>query len=131
MRKFLPVLAVTLLLAGCGRWGSHSKGAVQQAIREHLSQNSHLIASNFDTEVESVSFNGDKADALVKFKSKQSAAIFVEVRYGLHFEKGRWEVVSSAPMSGQGGDSHGAGVADQPPMPPAAHPGAPGLHPSH
>jgi hypothetical protein len=130
MRRLFVVLAATLVLAACGRWGSHSKRAVEQAINEHLSGNTHLISSNFETEIENVSFKGDTATALVKFKSKQSAAVFVEVRYSLRNEKGRWEVVSSAPMSGQGGDSHGQGVADQPLMPPAGHPELPAGHPA-
>ena len=131
MRKLGAALAAVVLLMGCGRWGSHSQRAVAQAIDEHLKQNSHLIASSFDTEVERVTFNGDSADAVVKFKSKQSAAIFVEVRYGLHYENGRWEVVSSQAMSGQDGDSHGQTGAGTPPPSTGATPAAAPLQPSH
>ncbi|HUI44083.1 MAG TPA: hypothetical protein VL523_19125 [Terriglobia bacterium] len=131
MRKLLVGLSAVALLVACGRWRSHSSGAVEQAIKDHLNQNTHLLASSFDTRVETVNINGDTADALVKFQSKQSASIFVEVRYGLHFEKGRWEVMSSAPMSGQGGDSHGQSQAGPPASPPGTQSGTPRLQPSH
>jgi len=86
---------------------------------------------------ESVDFKDDTANALVKFQSKQSEQLFVEVRYDLKFESGQWEVASSTPMSGQGGDSHRMdqqGVST-PDARPATTPGtpsdAPPLEPSH
>jgi hypothetical protein len=108
-------LAAFVLTDACGTFGTHSRKAVEQAIQEHLNQNTHLVASSFDTRIESVTFKGDAAQALVRFQSKQSAALFVEVRYDLRLENGRWQVVSSTPMSGQGGDSHTSSVDNPPP----------------
>ena len=85
---------------------SAQKKAVEHALQDHLKRNTHLVAGSYATRIERVSFNGNTADALVRFESKQSAQLFVEVRYGLRLENGRWEVLSSEPVSGQGGDSH-------------------------
>jgi hypothetical protein len=128
MRKFVVCLLTVLLSGACGKWGTHSKGAVGQAIQDHLNQNSHLIANSFNTKVENVSFKDDTAEALVKFESKQSASIFVEVRYGLRLESGHWVVISSTPMSGQGGDSH---MGNENASPAGAQPASPPLEPSH
>jgi hypothetical protein len=138
MRK-LPVLAMKVMVAvaavaiavACGRWGTHSKGAVERAIQEHLSRNSQLLSHNFTTQVERVSFNRDSADAVVKFQSTQQASLFVEVGYRLRLENGRWEVVSSTPMSGQGGDSHMAMPNNSSSSPAGTEPAAPPLQPSH
>jgi hypothetical protein len=80
--------------------------AVEQALQDHLKENPHLVAGSYDTKIEHVSFSRDTADALVRFESKQSAKLFVEVHYGLRLENGRWEVVTSTPVRGLGGDSH-------------------------
>jgi hypothetical protein len=128
MRNSGVCLLIILLSGACGKWGTHSERAVQQAIDDHLKQNSHLVANSFNTKVESVDFKGDTAEALVKFESKQSANIFVEVRYGLRLQNGQWQVVSSTPMSGQGNDSHGGNES----VPPSgAQPASPPLVPSH
>lgn len=135
----LPVSAVKMMVAvatvavavTCGRWGTHSRGAVEQAIQEHLSHNTELLSHNFTTQVERVNFNADSADAVVKFQSTQQASLFVEVGYKLHLENGRWEVVSSTPISGQGSDSHAAMPNDQPPAGRGTEPAAPILQPSH
>jgi hypothetical protein len=115
-------LTVFALSEACGRFGTHSRKAVEQAIQEHLNQNTHLVASSFDTRIESVTFKGDAAQALVRFQSKQSATLFVEVRYDLRLENGQWQVVSSTPMSGQGGDSHTSSADSPPPSGGESHP---------
>lgn len=130
MKLLVAVAAVSLAVA-CGKWGAHSKGAVERAIQEHLSRNAGLLSHNFTTQVERVTFNGDSADAVVKFQSTQQATLFVEVGYRLRLENGRWEVVSSTPMSGQGGDSHMATPNSPTPSPAGTEPAAPPLQPSH
>jgi hypothetical protein len=136
--KVMAAMAAVAIIVSCGRWGTHSKRAVEQSIQEHLSHNTELLSHNFATQVERVSFNGDSADAVVKFQSTQQASLFVEVGYHLRLENGRWEVVSSTPMSGQGGDSHAAMPKDQSPSTPSSasspvgtEPAAPRLQPSH
>ncbi|MGH9453579.1 MAG: hypothetical protein ACRD2O_06370, partial [Terriglobia bacterium] len=78
--------AAGLLIAsslGCNFFrGAHSKRAVEDAIQAHLKQNSRLSLGNFTTTVEDVKFNGDTAQARVKFQSKESANLAVEVGYG-------------------------------------------------
>jgi len=135
----VPVVALTLMVAvavsalafACGTWGTHSKGAVERGIQQHLSRNTQLLSRNFTTQVEKVTFNGDTADAAVKFQSTQQASLFVEVGYHLRLENGRWEVVSSTPMSGQGGDSHRGTPNNSSPSPGGTEPAAPQLQPSH
>ena len=91
--------------------------------------NPHLAAGSYTTTIERVTFNGDTADAMVRFEGKRSAGLFVEVHYGLRLENGRWEVVSSTPVSGLGGDSHRP-RENNIPMPQGTQPGPP-PQPSH
>jgi hypothetical protein len=128
----LVVTAAAMALAvACSKWGAHSKGAVERGIQEHLSRNTQLLSHNFTTQVEKVTFNGDAADAVVKFQSTQQANLFVEVGYHLRLESGHWEVVSSAPLSGQGGDSHMSAPNGSSPSPAGTQPATPQLQPSH
>jgi len=127
--KLAATVAAMALAIACSKWGTHSKGAVERGIQEHLSRNTQLLSHNFTTQVEKVTFNGDAADAVVKFQSTQQASLFVEVGYHLRLENGRWEVVSSTPLSGQGGDSHMG--APNSSSPAGAQPTAPQLQPSH
>ena len=128
MRELEVCLLIALLSGACGKSGTHSTGAVQRAIDDHLKQNSHLVANSFSTKIENVDFKDNTAEALVRFESKESSNIFVEVRYGLRLESGQWQVVSSTPMSGQGTDSHGG---NENAAPPGAQPASPPLAPSH
>ena len=133
LRAATIAVALLLLATACNRWGTRSKTAVERAINDHLAQNTQLKSGSFRTKVESVAFKGDTADAVVRFESTESSALFVEVRYGLRLENGQWQVVSSTPMSGQGGDSH-ASPQDQSfgqPANPAPAPGQPAPQPSH
>ena len=127
----LLFVAAATLCGGCARSSTHSKSAVEQAVREHLSQNTHLLSSNFTTSVESVKFSGENADAVVRFQSKENPSLFVKVGYHLKLENGHWEVASSTPMSGQGGDSHGAVLDNPSPPTGGTQPTAPPLQPSH
>ncbi len=88
--------------ASCSR-GINSKSAVEKAIQAHLERNSNLALNAFTTEISSVKFEGDNAEALVKFKSKQAPGMSVQVRYTLHKEGDQWVVQSS---SGMGGNPH-------------------------
>lgn len=137
MRLLKPttIIATALLLAGaCSRFNGHSKAAVEQAINQHLAQNLSLKSGSYQTKIERIDFKGDTADATVRFESTQSSALFVEVRYGLQRQNGVWEVVSSTPMSGQGGDSHGSPHDQSFGPPPTSEPpgsATPAPQPSH
>ncbi len=90
-------------VASCSR-GINSKSAVEKAIHAHLERNSNLALNAFTTEVASVKFDGNSAEAVVKFKSKQAPDMSVQVQYTLHKEGDHWVVQSS---SGMGGNPHG------------------------
>lgn len=138
MRFLKPMTVAMLVLIGacaCKQWGTRSKASVERAINDHLAQNRHLKSDSFQTKVQSVEFKGDTADAVVRFESRQTSGLFVEVRYGLRLENGQWQVVSSTPLSGQGGDSHNSPQDQDLGLPagtePAGVPGRPAPQPSH
>lgn len=99
----IALIAGTLFLCGCSMTGSlRSKKAIQGAIETHLRGNPHLSLKNFDTQIESVKYKGDTADAMAKFVSKTDPNAVVEVRYQLKLDGRMWKVVSSQPAGGQG-----------------------------
>jgi hypothetical protein len=100
---FAVVLAIATA-ASCSR-GTNSKSAVERAIEAHLERNSSLALNAFTTEISDVKFQGDSAEAVVKFKSKQAPQMSVQVRYTLSKEGDHWVVQSSSAM---GGNPHGS-----------------------
>jgi hypothetical protein len=94
--------------ASCSK-GINSKSAVERAIEAHLERNSSLALNAFTTEISDVNFEGDNAEAVVKFKSKQAPHMSVQVRYTLRKEGDHWVVQSSSAM---GGNPHGGGVPE-------------------
>jgi len=129
MRLVLACVAgLALVLSGCSKLGgSQSKAAIQAAIERHLQQRPKVMLNNMTLEVQDVKFSGDKAEAEVKFRSKQAPSLAVEVRYGLRKVGDQWEVESSSPSSGTGGNPNGdAGGAA-----PTPRPTEPALQPSH
>lgn len=113
MTNHVRILAVIFAggataLCGCSRLaGINSKSAVQAAIEAHLKQRPGLALSNMSTEVQDVKFDGDKATAQVVYQSKDSPDLKVEVRYVLRRQGDHWEVESSTPVGGMGGNPHG------------------------
>jgi hypothetical protein len=116
LRKFSIALMIgTFLLSACSMTGSlKSKDAVRGAIETHLKDNPHLSMKNFDTQIESVQFKDDTADALAKFVSKADPNSAVEVRYQLKLDGRIWKVTSSQPVGGQGMGSHGGTEGSMP-----------------
>ncbi|MGH9433618.1 MAG: hypothetical protein ACRD3T_18970 [Terriglobia bacterium] len=107
MRAAAPLCAALMVVAMATSCRNlNTKPAVQAAIEKHLQQNSSIDRSNFTTEIETVSFKGDTANALVKFQSKRAPSLAVHVRYQLKRSGSRWIVMSSEPAGGQGMDSH-------------------------
>ncbi len=91
----------------CGRLrGIQSKGAVQATIEAHLKQRPNILFANMTVEVQDVKFNGDRADAQVVYRSKESPELAVRVRYVLRRAGDHWEVESSSPAGGMGADPH-------------------------
>ena len=108
MRNALACAIVLAMMtsASCNR-GINSKSAVEKAIEAHLERNSSLALNAFTTEISDVKFEGDNAEAVVKFESKQAPHMSVQVRYTLRKECDHWVVQSSSSM---GGNPHGGGV---------------------
>jgi hypothetical protein len=89
--------------ASCSK-GINSKSAVERAIEAHLERNSSLTLNAFTSEISDVKFEGDNAEAVVKFKSKRVPHMSVQVRYALRKDGDHWVVQSSSAM---GGNPHG------------------------
>lgn len=109
MHKFsVAVIVGMFLLSACSSGGSlKSKQAIQDAISAHLKNNPQLSFKNFNTQVQSVKFKGNTAEAVAKFVTKQAPHMAVEVRYKLQLEGQKWKVVSSQAAGGQGMGMHG------------------------
>jgi hypothetical protein len=102
-------LVVVATIGACR--GINSKSAVEKAIQAHLERNSTLALNAFTTEVSSVKFDGDNAEAVVTFRSTQAQDMSVQVRYTLRKEGDHWVVQSSA---GMGDSPHGGGMPQSP-----------------
>jgi len=132
--RALLVSLVVLGLAGsaaCHRSsGVNSRAAVQEAIEEHLKQrSSNVAAQNMTMEVGEVTFNGDTAQAQVKFRSKQAPNVAVSVVYKLHRVDNGWQVESTSAPAMHGSTSPANTPAPMPP--PSAPPPGVGPQPSH
>lgn len=118
---------LAIVLIGCGRIrGIESKGAVRDAIQAHLKQRSNVLVANMAMEVQEVRFSGNRAEAVVKYQSKQSPELAVRVQYVLRRAGDHWEVESSSPAGGMPMSPHGsAGSSSRSPA------DSPRLEPSH
>ncbi len=121
------LLGSAVLLAACSHRGLRSDQAVRQAIEAHVKSRSDLMMSNMTMEVQGVKFDGDTAQADVKYRSKDNADLAVSVHYSLKLAGDHWEVVSSSSANGSSTNPH-AGAATSTPQGPAA---APTPAPSH
>ena len=105
-KAVVGLLSLTLGTAiACHR--VESKASVEEAIQSHLRQQSNLALDRFTTEVQEVKFRGDKAEAVVKFQSKESSELFVRVHYVLHRVGDHWQVESRTQMRDQQGRPQG------------------------
>jgi hypothetical protein len=124
---------VVLGLAGsaaCHRLsGIHSKAAVQEAIEEHLKQQPNVVLQNMTVEVGEVTFNGDTAEAQVKFRSKEAPDLAVGMLYKLRRAGSRWQVESTSTATMPGTTAHGNTAGPMPP--PSTNPADIGPQPSH
>ncbi len=107
--KFLITVfvGVALLFSGCSK--SRDSGAereVRAALNAHLQKKGNLALNNMNMDIQSVKFNGDSAEAQVRFQSKEKADLAVSVRYVLRRAGDHWEVESSSPVGGMGSDPH-------------------------
>ena len=124
----LCLVGAALVLSGCSKSGKvQSKDAIQEAIERHLQKQSSVLLDNMTVEVQDVKFEGDRANADVKFRSKQSPDVAVGRQYVLRRVGGQWQVESSSSPGGMG-NPHGGPMPPQPTAPSTA-PVAP--QPSH
>ncbi len=126
MRLLLAAgVGLALVLSGCSK-AVQSNAPIQAAIERHLQKQQNIAFSNMTMEVQNVKYAGDKADAEVKFRSKQAPDLAVSVHYVLQRSGDTWEVVSSSSSGGMGGNPHGGGLPAPAPAQPRPQP-----QPSH
>ncbi len=128
------VLGVALVGGACSRHAETAQEReVRAALEDHLQKKGNLAMNNMTMEIQSVKFNGDTADAQVRFQSKQKPELAVGIHYVLRRSGDHWEVVSSSPIAGMGGDSHQQAESPASPgtVPGASSPPAPAPEPSH
>ena len=116
------VLALGVLLAGC-QSGPNINMQVQEAIAEHLTSRPGIDASRMMIEVESVSIEGDRAEAEVIFRSRDTPDSRMNYHYELRRAEGRWRVENGRPSgaesphpSGEEGPGSGALPEGHPPV---------------
>ena len=108
MRAFVLLFGILCALgAGCSSSSkTDSREAVQKAIESYLGQQQNLMLANMDMEVAEVKFEGQTAEAEVKFRSKQSSNLAVSVRYKLKQTQDGWQVESGTSAGGTGSNPH-------------------------
>lgn len=118
-RRYLPLLTLGLLLAGCSR-NVQNEAAVRQGVIDYLSARTDLNLSQMQVDVTSVSFRQNEADAVVAFRPKGGAdSAGMQMRYTLERKGDRWVVKKSAGAHTQRQPAGGTGGQMQ--MPPG-HP---------
>jgi hypothetical protein len=109
----LSLVGVALVFGGCSKSREvQSKAAIQEAIERHLQKQSNVLLNNMSVEVQDVRYEGDRANADVKFRSKQSPDLAVARQYVLRRVGDQWQVESSASPGGMG-DPHGGATPAQ------------------
>jgi len=74
--------------------------AIPPAIEDHVRHLPQGVFSNMDLEVEQVKFQGDKAEAYVKFQSPNVRELVIRQRYVLRKAGVQWQVESRQPANG-------------------------------
>jgi hypothetical protein len=93
--------------------------AIPPAIKEHVRNLPQGAFSNMDLEVEQVKFQGDTAEAYVKFQSPNVRELAIRQRYVLRKSRGHWEVESRQPANGGSKISSYSIPSVRPPIRPA------------
>ena len=126
--RYLPLVFVAAVLAGCGSRGIQNEAAVRQGVIDYLSHVANMKVEAMQVDVTSVSFREDEADATVSIRPKGASGDAIPMRYTLERRGDKW-VVKGKGRAGAGQSPHGQMPAG---MPGAAHgqmaagmPGAP------
>ena len=101
MVRILAALMPLILLYGCNR-ATQSDDAVRLAVLDALNARGDLNLQAMDVRVDSVHFEGDKADATVSFALKGNKDPMMRMVYHLVSKDGRWVVASRADSAGHG-----------------------------
>jgi hypothetical protein len=76
--------------------------AIPPAIKDHVRNLPQGVFSNMDLEVEEVKFEGDTAEAYVRFQSPNVTELVIRQRYFLRKSGEKWQVQSRQPVNGGG-----------------------------
>lgn len=76
--------------------------AIQPVIKDHVRNLPQGVFHNMDLEVEEVKFQGDKAEAYVRFQSPNVTELIIRQRYVLRKHGDHWQVEARQPANGGG-----------------------------
>ena len=93
----LSMLLLLIALAGCGRTATDDD-AIRAAVNAHVAAQGNLNASAFDTEIQKVTIQGNKAQADVAFHLKGGPGV---MQPELHIKENRGELGRPAIKSGR------------------------------
>ena len=96
----MRAVVLALSLAGCNQT-PNINGQVQEAVTEHLASRPGIDASRMLVEVESVTVQGDRAEADVVFRSRENPDSIMNYHYELTRQEGEWKVESGRPSSAE------------------------------
>jgi hypothetical protein len=74
--------------------------AIRPVIKEHVRTLPQGVFNNMDLEVEQVKFNGETAEAYVRFQSPNVSELVIRQRYALRKSGNQWLVESRQPANG-------------------------------
>jgi len=110
-----------LCLAGCQR-GASINAQVQSAIAEHLAERPGISADRLLIEVETVTVQGDRAEAEVIFRSRDNPESRMDYHYELRREDGAWKVASGRPSAAGSPHPGGESTPEEGATLPEGHP---------
>jgi hypothetical protein len=129
-------VGAALLLAGCARRSQqNSQADVEKAIQQYIAAKPGLGGGGMLIDVQQVKFDGDKAEADVRFQAKSNPAASMTRHYTLKRTGPNTWVVESGKSAGMG-EMHppmggGAMPSAAPAHPPAGKQTAPKSKPAH
>ena len=127
-RAFLATLLGTLLLlTGACKSKTDNKDAIRDGVVKHIAGMNGLNVNNMTVTVTQATINGDKAEANVEIRAKNSdpSAPPMQLIYQLQKQGVEWVVIKSQPT---GGMQHPAPGEMPPGSMPPGHPGTSGTN---
>ena len=94
------IVLLAACLAGCQR-GPSINAQIQSAIADHLSDRPGIAADRLLIEVETVTVQGERAEAEVIFRSRDNPESRMEYHYELRREGGAWKVENGRPSAAE------------------------------